>query len=94
MAEPWDRQHVIREAMYNLHRKEPFWADFLVQMQQRWNDEVPTAGVMSAPDGINVILCMNEGFFREIGAPPNPKYKDYPCGVLQHEVNVNSLPAR
>jgi hypothetical protein len=87
MAEEWDRQHVIREATYNMQIREPFWADFMVQMQMRWNEEVPTAGVCSAPDGINITLCLNEKFFMQIGMRTNPQYKIHPTSVMKHEVN-------
>jgi predicted metal-dependent peptidase len=82
----WDRTKVYKEATYNMHLHQQFWADFMVQLQPRWSKEVDTAGVCQAPDGINVMLYMNEDFLMKIGSPPNPNYKVYPVSLLTHEV--------
>jgi len=88
MSKWTSREYVLGEAMYNLQRKEPFWADFAVMLQIQWTKHIDTAAVCRAPDGINVSLLLNEAFIMLIGSPPTPKYKDYPCSVCIHELNA------
>jgi predicted metal-dependent peptidase len=62
----------------NIMLKEPFYGFFLIMLDKRWTDEVPTLGV--GKFGINYQLLINPGYWESLS-------EDHRIGALQHELN-------
>lgn len=67
----------LSKAVKDLILTEPFYGMFLIMLNKRWNNQVPTAGV--SLNGINYQLDINEEFWSKL----EPKKH---MGLLKHEL--------
>lgn len=67
----------LAKACKDLMLKEPFYGFFLIALNKKWNDRIPTAGV--GLRGINVELQISPAFWQEL----TPKQQ---MGLLKHEL--------
>ena len=73
-----DKAASLAKACKDLMLKEPFYGLFLIALNKKWNDKIPTACVSLRK--INVELELNTAFWESL----EPKQQ---MGLLKHELN-------
>lgn len=73
-----ERSDSLSKTSKNLMFKEPFYGLFLISLNKKWNNSIPTAGV--GINGISYQLIINTDFWDDL----NDNQKK---GLLKHELN-------
>lgn len=68
----------LAKASKDLMLSEPFYGMFLIMLNKRWDDNIPTAGVCL--NGINYQLLISEKYWSKLS-------ESHHIGLLKHELN-------
>ncbi len=72
-----DKEELLARASKELMLKEPFYGYFLMSLNKKWDNSIPTAAV--GKKDISCEIMINEGFFMNL---TNPKK----IGLIKHEL--------